>query len=535
MVICSYLHKNKCKANIDCKFGNKGCVKKTNQKPKSKPVKLAQTCKHIKCPPGKVTTPVGNKCVDIEYIDAGGFGCVVNPPIVDKTFILTNYIPYKNKNNTDIAKLFRRQKYFVEELKYLNIIANLDPERKITVDVKGAQEILGKCLLQSKNIANCLVKGDNIDNKSFYQIILEHGGIRVNKRDTYKLTYVQFLQCMKKLTGGMINLQENNIVHRDVKPDNVLYKSSQNKLNLIDFGLMCTHYSELYDPNNRGSMNILNYKEYHTYPPEFFVAYIMFSYRSYYDGNKAKFNNFLDNDLLQKLHNYGFFHTDFLMYNSALRREYGEGIRTFIETMKASGMSRSTDVFNRDIAMKADVFAFAYIIASLKRNIVSLSEEEQEFIDILYRSCIRANPYDRATFLELYSILSSEYMRSVSPIGSLQYRKGGNIIANIKQKVKSKLQPFLSLTVSKIQNLLDRRMQSPPRKYTSPRSSPKSHRVLTPLSPLSENRSNHNIHNIVKSSNKRVSTGKKASTSTRTSKTRSSTNKNRTSTNKNSH
>jgi serine/threonine protein kinase len=509
MVVCSSLQRNKCNANIDCKWQKRKCVKKKPLKPrpKQKTVKSVQTYKQVKCPIGKVTTPVGNKCVNLEYIDAGGFGCVVNPPIVDKALILTNYIPYENKDNTDIAKLFRKQKYFVEELKYLNIIASLDPERKITVDVKGAQEVLSKSLVQSHNIAHCLKKGDIIDNKTVYQIILEHGGIRVNKRDAYKLTYVQFLQCLKKMIGGMINLQENNIVHRDVKPDNVLYKSKQNKLNLIDFGLMCAHYSELYDPNNRSSMNILNYKEYHTYPPEFFVAYIMFSYKSYYDGNKAKFNSFLENDLLQKLYNYGFFQTDFLMYNSALRREYVEGIRTFIETMKASGVSRSTDVFNREIAMKADVFAFAYIIASLKRNIISLSEEEEEFIDILYRSCIRANPYDRATFLELYSILSSEYMRSVSPVASLQQRRGGNMIANIKQKVKSKLQPFLSLTVSKIQKLLDRRIQSPPRKYTTLRSSPLSRRALTPLLSLSEN-----TNNVVKPSSKTVSTGKKTST-----------------------
>jgi serine/threonine protein kinase len=430
MVICSKLRKNKCTTTVNCKWQKNRCVLK-KEKPKTI---IEQTCKRTKCPIGKVSSPNGSKCVDLKYIDEGGFGCVVNPPIIDKEFILSDYIPYKNRDVTDIAKLFRRQKDFIEELNFLDIIAGIDQERKITVDVKGAQELIGKCLTHSKSVTTCLTKRDYVDNKMVYQIILEHGGIRVNKINAYKLTYLQFLQCIKQLIAGMIKLQENNVVHCDIKPDNILYKSSQNKLNLIDFGLMYPHYSELYDPNNKNSMQILSYKKYAYYPPEFYVAYIMFLYRSYYDGDKAKFNNFIENELMNKLEKYGFFHTNFLRYNYALRKEYEQGIRTFIETMKVSGNSKSTDVFNKEIAMKADVFGFSYIIASLARNIVNLSEEEEEFINILYRSCIRVNPYDRATFLELYSILSSEYTRSSLPMGSIQHNKGGSILSNIKSK-----------------------------------------------------------------------------------------------------
>lgn len=484
MVVCSKIRKKKCTNTAQCEWKKGKCVKK---KPSTAPQQ--RTCKKTKCALGKVTTPNGKKCVNLEYVDRGGYGCVVHPPIVDKEYIITDYLPYQNKDNTDISKVFRRQKDFEEELEFLDIIAGVDPHRHITVNVKGAQEIAGKCLIHSKLVAHCLTKGEAIENKSFYQIILEHGGVRVNKRDAYKLTYLQFLQCMKKMISGMIKLQEKNIVHRDIKPDNVLYKTSQNKLNLIDFGLMCPHYSELYDPNNRGSMHLLEYKEYHTYPPEFYVAYIMFLYRDYYDGNKAKFNSFLENDLIRKLHNHRFFHTDFLMHNSILKREYEEGIKSFIETMKASGISKSTDIFNREIAMKADVFAFAYIIASLKRNIIRLSEYEEEFIDILYRSCIRANPYDRATFLELYSILSSEYTRSVLPMASVRTNKGGGILSNIKTKIKNKLQPFLSLTVNKIKNILDKRIQSP-RRYSTVSSSPRSVRRLSPITPISSTTNN---------------------------------------------
>jgi serine/threonine protein kinase len=466
---CSKLRKNQCLSNTKCHWNGKKCqaqmgktwMTQPNQQPIYDPYPKEE-CPKTKCPYGKLHTPDEKQCVELEYIDSGEYGCIVKPPIVNKEYIIKDYIPYVNRDNTDIAKLNRKDKHFNQELKYLDMMGKIDPERKFTIEVKGAQEFIGRCLINNKTIINCLRKGNYIENRSFYQIILEFGGVKVNAKNTYELSYVQFLKCCKQFVAGMIKMQESNIVHRDVKPGNVLYKASQNKLNLIDFGLMCPHYSELYDGNNKSSMYILEFKEYATYPPEFFVAYIMLSYRHYYEGNKAKFDSFVENDLMRKLQNYGFFNTDHLVSNPLLQREYEIGIQSFIETIKALDVTRCAEIFTRDIAMKADVFAFAYIIASLQRNIPDLNEDEEEFIDILYRRCIRANPYDRATFMEIFSLLSSEYSRSLSSQKRGSTSHGGNrLFQNVRNKIKAKMQPYLKLTVDKIKNILDKNHPSP--------------------------------------------------------------------------
>jgi serine/threonine protein kinase len=448
----------------------KKCMPKNAQQIK---VNRKNTLK-MKCINGKVLLPDKKSCVDLTFIDNGEYGCAVKPPIVETEYITSNYIPYNDIDNTDIAKIFRKEKHFVEELKYLNIMQKIDENKSFTAKLKGAQQIIGKSLMQNRLLINCLRRGSYIDNTPFYQIILEYGGVKVNDKHSYKLTYVQFIECLKQFIAGLIKMQENNIVHRDIKPGNVLYKMSQNKLNLIDFGLMCAHYTELYDGNDIESMNLLEFKEYPYYPPEFYVAYIMLSYKDYYEGNKQKFDNFVDNILMNKLYNSGFFQTDTLLQNPALKREYEDGIRNFIETIKALDVTRPADIFTRDIAMKADVFAVAYIIGSLKRNITILYHDEEEFIDILYRRCIRANPYDRATFLELYSILTSEYSRSMNSFknkSSLRIRSysygGAAIVQKLKNKIREKLQPYLMLTVNKIKNILDLNYPSPKR-YSSP-------------------------------------------------------------------
>ena len=50
----------------------------------------------------------------------------------------------------------------------------------------------------------------------------------------YNIPYSKFLEYFKQLLIGVKSLQDNNIVHRDIKPTNCLI--TDKKLNLIDYG-----------------------------------------------------------------------------------------------------------------------------------------------------------------------------------------------------------------------------------------------------------------------------------------------------------
>lgn len=66
------------------------------------------------------------------------------------------------------------------------------------------------------------------------------------------------------LTTGLVRLAEVGLVHRDIKPDNILWHSSSAKCLLIDFGIACAA-EKVFD---RESNKILDH-EYAYYPMEF--------------------------------------------------------------------------------------------------------------------------------------------------------------------------------------------------------------------------------------------------------------------------
>jgi serine/threonine protein kinase len=482
--------------------------------------KKSLACKRPKCGFAKFITPDGKQCVEIKYVGRGSFGCVISPPIVDNIYILKHVLPYTDKDNKDVAKLFFRNDDFKEEFKFAKFMQKIDPDNKFTVKVKGVHKIHGKCLQLSEGIMYCLHKKiKDVRNAKFHQMIMENGGISLNLQNQYSISYPEFLKIFKNFITGMITMQHYNIIHRDIKPHNVLIDMNKKKLNLIDFSLMCSHYKELYDGREGNMILLKSAMDYVYYPPEFYVGYIMLKYRYLYENNKDAFDKFIDS-IYEKMEQRGFFQQEKLLIDSYFKQEYEFGVKSFLQTVKNSGFTKCQDIFNRDLAMKADVYAIASVITSLSNNIVYTSHSQQQFIDYIFQKCIKANPYERVSFTELYSILSSEEMRSNtsdfpkyrihSQTQNQISKRGGNILSvtasarpsarpspkasakpsnkqtsrfasltnlfksSTKQstsskpsrfsRMKAKLLPFVAMTVSKMRNLFNKDHASP-RKY----------------------------------------------------------------------
>ena len=370
------------------------------------------------CAAGTVMTPDNSKCVELKYIGSGTYGCVISPPITEKTYIMQDIMPYTNRQNNDIAKVYISGfREFNHEFKILQKIQALDPNNSFTVMLKGAQKINGKCFENSDVILNCLRKMRHYikKNKAYYQIVMENAGIQTN--DDYSISYIDFLQFFKTFLEGIIKLQNNNLVHRDIKPHNVLINDQ--KLNLIDFGLLCKG-NEVYSAENRSLLKALDYPY---YPPEFFVAYIMMNYRSLYENNRQNFDSFVDT-IYQRMNNANFFKQRFLLSSPELTYQYSKGITNFLRTIKAQQYIKYNQIFNAQLAMKVDVFSIGYIIAALNKNIMYSLNTEKEFVDYIYMRCMNPNAYERISVLELYSSVNNEMNRSIKNTNQLIH--GGN-------------------------------------------------------------------------------------------------------------
>jgi serine/threonine protein kinase len=54
----------------------------------------------------------------------------------------------------------------------------------------------------------------------------------------YKMTEPEAKRYIKQLCEGLQNMHENNIVHLDIKPENILFESKTSpNIKLVDFGL----------------------------------------------------------------------------------------------------------------------------------------------------------------------------------------------------------------------------------------------------------------------------------------------------------
>jgi len=63
---------------------------------------------------------------------------------------------------------------------------------------------------------------------------------------------------------GLKKMVDNEILHNDIKPENIVYNLNNNRMTLIDVGLMAT-----FDDSKMGNIpGIYNFIRYVYYPPE---------------------------------------------------------------------------------------------------------------------------------------------------------------------------------------------------------------------------------------------------------------------------
>ena len=412
MVGCSLLNKDKC--TFPCKWEKgKGCRKRRNIFTLTINDTVSNNLQS-KCPIGRVLAPDTINCVELRYVGAGSYGCVMSPPISESSLVLKEYVPYLNRDNTDVGKVFiKGEKDFKDELVILKKIDKIDPSADFTVKLKGALEMSKKVLKFHPTITNCLERSITHTARQtvLQQIILSDGGVSVESRE-YTLHYHDFLKKLAKFLKGMIVLQENDICHRDMSTRNVLINNRQ--ISLIDFGLAC-NIDDIYIPTS-SALRILSFKSYRFYPPEFYIAYIMLSHRHQFEGNKQAFDKFVDT-IYDKMKEQYYFEQKYLLNNISLLYDYEYGIRAFIDTIKHMGVTKCSEIFNRDIALKADVFSLSYTILELSKNIYYTSDSDKIFVDYIYKKCKKANVFERITFKELYEIVENEITKKSYVMG----------------------------------------------------------------------------------------------------------------------
>lgn len=80
------------------------------------------------------------------------------------------------------------------------------------------------------------------------------------------LTVDHFIVVAKKIMSGIEYLHSLGVVHRDVKPENILFNAKDMKISVIDLGLGCLQFEDRCDPMSREGTPVY-------WPPEYFDGY----------------------------------------------------------------------------------------------------------------------------------------------------------------------------------------------------------------------------------------------------------------------
>ena len=177
-----------------------------------------------------------------KVVGEGTFGCVLKPPLLcDSKSTLT-----KKDYNNRISKIMYSKHAINEEKEYslINNIAGL--EKYAITGPHLCKPLINQRFNNSvKNCKTAFVKKTFDDNKNdLLMLLLEDGGINIS--DYAKLVYPLetlnskkvFLTSLIGLFDGLLFFQSNQIIHRDIKLQNMVYNVSTGKAKYIDFGQM---------------------------------------------------------------------------------------------------------------------------------------------------------------------------------------------------------------------------------------------------------------------------------------------------------
>ena len=373
-------------------------IKTTRQKDTFvKPTYVAKTVKQspIKCPHDLMSTVDNKSCVELELIDSGTAGCVITPSIIEQIYIIHTDIEYENPDNNDIAKIYKSgYDDYKMELDVLKFVQKIDPQHIFTTQLKAANHLSSDVFLYHSNdrVRSCL---GNLPLSTYYQIVLDNGGKKLST--SYELTFKKFLHLFETFMQGLVLMQQHNIVHRDMKPANVLIK--RDKISLIDFGLACLA-SDVYKSKND---YILSY-HYPWYPPEFYVAHTIMEYMK--DGYHIPEIVHNSNTILEYMTDDDYFEQSYM--TSTYKEMYKRGIQMFLTTIKQQGYTEYKQIFTTEMALKADVFPIGHLLIALDKNIIYDNGNQQTFVEQLRDRCLDCNPYTRISMQEIHDAVKKQ-------------------------------------------------------------------------------------------------------------------------------
>ena len=174
-----------------------------------------------------------------KFIGEGTFGCVHKPPMECNS--------KKRRNKNDISKLMTSINA-IKELKEFAFIKSADKEKEFYLG-KPSECKPARILSNIRSISSCPSGNFNALRMDDYSLlVMKYGGqdlsifgdeVRTWTKTKEHVDAIElFWLEVVRLFYGLNVLHDNDILHHDLKPQNIVYDRVANRVNFIDFGFM---------------------------------------------------------------------------------------------------------------------------------------------------------------------------------------------------------------------------------------------------------------------------------------------------------
>jgi len=168
-----------------------------------------------------------------KLLSQGGYGCVYHPALScsDKTV----------SNKKKVSKLQKKDWYAANEIEIGKLIKRISNYHLFFLPIVSScginitnidKELLSECRIIKKNpdADFILMKMDYLENIPFSEYL-------TTSHDSSKFVLLKVLQSYKSIANELYILNDNDIVHHDLKLDNILIDAKNGQPIIIDFGI----------------------------------------------------------------------------------------------------------------------------------------------------------------------------------------------------------------------------------------------------------------------------------------------------------
>src|ERR687885_3015775 len=128
-------------------------------------------------------------------------------------------------------------------IKALNVFLQgaIDPELEVTLIDNFRNEAVALDRVRHPNVINRLGHGTAIDlaGQTFHCLVLEYlsGGTMADLCRHSPLTIEQALFYLDQVCAGLQHAHDRGVIHRDIKPQNLLFTADRQTVKIADFGV----------------------------------------------------------------------------------------------------------------------------------------------------------------------------------------------------------------------------------------------------------------------------------------------------------